>query len=167
MSYHNAITTKIRIPAYSAKNTAFLIELDLKATSHKKLLFKTSGHIATALKRALKRAIEIITSIHHAWKPLCMFEYALKSHDTHFLVKDTRSAGLSLAIGLLNVYRALNHKPQINAFIGTGILRIDGSIESTHKEEIKQTVIPNQKLITSNICPHVFELEKLMDKYQP
>ena len=82
-----------------------------------------------------------MTSINNAWKPLHALEYLLEDDETRFLVKDARSAGLSLAIGLLNIHRAIHQKPQISTFIGTGILRIDGSIEATHKEDIKQTAI--------------------------
>ncbi|MCH9756849.1 MAG: hypothetical protein K0U37_06645 [Gammaproteobacteria bacterium] len=160
------IYTEIAIPAYSAMDDAFLLTLKLTATPNPKLSIKTSGNIAIALKRALQRVIEIMSSLNHDWLPLLSFQYFLEGDAKQFLVKDARSASVSLAIGLLNIYRSINHKSQIKTLVGTGILRIDGSIESTHKEEIKQTTmatIPSKQLITSSICQHVFELEHFMD----
>lgn len=164
MSMQTAFTTEILIPAYSADNQALLIALRLTATPQKKFHIQTKGEIATALKRALTRAIEIMSSINPAWEPLLAFEYKLQSNTHHYLVKDTRSAGLALAISLINIYRQLHYKSPVESLIGTGVLRIDGSFESTNKEKIKQKAAKNQQLITSSTCAHVFELNYLMEK---
>jgi hypothetical protein len=164
MSKKTNITTILKIPAYSAENKALLIAPSLTATPQNKLIIQTNGHIATALKPALTRAISIMSSINPAWHTLLLFKYDLKSQPTHFLVKDTRSAGLALAISLINIHRQYHKKSPVTSLIGTGILRIDGSFDSTHKEDIKQTAINKQSLITANTCAHVFELNDLMEK---
>jgi hypothetical protein len=167
MSDSKKITTQILIPAYSAQDNALLITLKLEAIPNKKLIIQAQNNIAIALKRSLRRAIEIMASIHPAWEVLLQFKYHLTSEATPYLVQDARSAGLPLAIGMLNIFREINQQPAINSLIGTGILRIDGSIEATHKEDIKHKVIPTtntQQLITSSICQHVFELATFMDR---
>ncbi|MCH9716415.1 MAG: hypothetical protein K0U24_04415 [Gammaproteobacteria bacterium] len=169
MSKSKKITTQILIPAYSAQNNALLITLQLEATPNKKLIIQTQNSIAIALKRSLRRAIEIMASIHPAWETLLQFKYQLSSEASTYLVKDARSAGLPLAIGMINIFRSINHQLTINSLIGTGILRIDGSIEATHKEDIKHKVIHTtnaQQLITSSICQHVFELATFMDRQE-
>ncbi len=164
MSYKNIITTEVLIPAYSSKQDAFLIPLTLQAIPHEYLLIQTDGNIACALKYALHRTVEIMASIKPVWQPLQAHHYTLQGQDPRFVVKDARSAGLALAIALLNIHRTQNQKSQIYSLIGTGLLRIDGSFEATHKEDIKKTAISKAQLITSSTCRHVFELEHFMEK---
>lgn len=164
MSYTNAITTEVLIPAYSKKQDAFIIPLTLQAIPNKALVIQTHGNIACALKHALHRTIEILASLNQPWKSLQIYRYVLQGQDPRFIIRDARSAGLSLAIALLNIHRTQNQKKQIDSLISTGLLRIDGSFESTHKEDIKKTALSNTQLITSRTCSHVFELDHLMDK---
>ncbi|MDF1645799.1 MAG: hypothetical protein P1U61_02300 [Legionellaceae bacterium] len=166
---NTTLFTEVHLPAYTAENTALLVTLKLKATPHQKLTIKAQGNIAIALKRSLRRVIEIMSSINPCWHSLLKQTYQLESKETPWLVKDARSAGLPLAIGLLQLNKNINHQPPIHTLIGSGILRIDGSIEPTHKEDIKKNVIKNMSnvtWITSNMCQHLFELEYLMDQHQ-
>lgn len=165
------LLTEMAIPAYSARGDAFLFTLSLKAIPKTPYAIKAKGNIAIALKATLQRMIEIIASLKPEWEALTGFEYFFESEDSPVLIKDARSASLSLVIGLLNLYRALQGKPQAPGLVATGIIRLDGSIQSTHKEDKKHTAFKfnqekNQQFITSSICQHVFELDYLMDKTQ-
>ncbi|MDF1678248.1 MAG: hypothetical protein P1U32_06085 [Legionellaceae bacterium] len=168
MSNHTTVT-KLYLPAYSAAHKGLLVTPSLHATRQEKLTVHTQGNVASALKRPLIRTLEIMASIYAPWESLLQFAYTLKSNTPQFRVQDTRSAGLPLAIGLLNVYRAtLQTKPLLTQLIGTGMLRVDGSIESTHKEDIKQNTFQNKhakQLITATTCPHLFVLEHMMNTH--
>ncbi len=158
------------LPAYSAAHKGLLIMPSLHAARQENLTIHTQGNVAAALKRALIRTLEIMASIHTQWETLLHFAYSLESNTPRFRVQDTRSAGLPLAIGLLNVYRTIVQKaPPLLHLIGTGMLRIDGSIESTHKEDIKQEIFHDKhdkQLITAGECPHLFVLEHMMNTHQ-
>ena len=167
MSFKTAFKTSILIPAYTAQNQALLITLSLTVTPQKQYRIFTNGNVAEALKPALTRAIEIMSTIQPNWMSLLGFQYHLadlKNSNSPYLVKDTRSAGLALAIGLMNIYRQHRGHAPVEGLIGTGILRIDGSFESSHKEEIKQKTSNYQFFITSNRCAHLFELNDFMEK---
>ena len=167
MSQQPLFTTPIYIPAYTANNQALLITYDLSATSQTKRSLETHGPLAEALTRALHRAIDILCNLNTAWRPLHYFAYHLSCKHTHFIVKDTRSAGLSLVIALFNLHRQQHLKPPINTLVGTGMLRNDGTIEASHQEALKKTAISpfqHKQLITSSTCAHVFEVAQFMEK---
>jgi hypothetical protein len=164
MSKQANYTTPLYIPAYSAKNHALLVTLSLSATPHPAYIVQTHDDVAKTLKRALTRAIHIMSNLNPGWSSLLLQHYQLSAHETNFLVKDTRSAGLPIVISLLNLYRLQQQKAPVTSLIGTGVLRIDGSFDTTYKEDIKKTAINNQTLITANTCKHVFELNYFMEK---
>lgn len=166
------ITTDIIIPAYTSLNSGLIVELKLTAKKVEALQINAKGSVAFALEKSLLRLIEIMSSMKKSWGCLRSLEYSLESTDSNFLIKDARSASLALAIALLNIYREVNDKPQLNVFVATGIVRIDGTIEASKMEmkkqaSFKQSKHAHKQFITSDKCEHLLDLEALMMKYQP
>ncbi len=154
----------ISIPAYSANQQAHLVTLTLKASLSHTRTIQTIGPVAKALHRALNRTIEIMSILKPEWAILSSCNYTLQHETAHLVVKDTRSAGLPLCIALITLYRQFHQKSVSYTPIGTGLLRNDGSFQSTEKEEVKQKILNHQQLITANTCSHVFYLNTLMEE---
>lgn len=107
-----------------------------------------------------------MTSIRSEWEPLNLIEYELSCTNPNVVVKDSRSSSLSIAIALINIHHHRLKRPMSN-LIGTGLVRIDGSIEGSSYEDIKiQALKENVKfatpILTSKQCSHLFELDTYM-----
>jgi hypothetical protein len=159
----------ISIPAYDSLKNGLIIDLHLTVFTSKKFSVTTKGSIAQALKSNFERVIDVMGSIKTAWKCFESYSYILESTDNNFIVKDSKSASMALAIILLNVYRKIHGKLEIPYLTGTGILRSDGTFDSANLEmEKKKAMIAKKNFsnfITSSKCNHLYELEELMNNY--
>lgn len=152
------------IPAFDSKQQGLIVDLKLQASPNAQFRIKTSGSIAQALERSFIRVIEIMSSLNASWSCLGRYQYKLISSAEQYRVKDARSAELSLCIAALNVVR--NHKQlaSVNKYIGTGILRVDGSFSQTSLEDTKEkaALVSQQRFINTQRCGHIFELDNLL-----
>lgn len=160
----------INIPAYDAFNNGIVVEFKLTIYPNSAFIINSIGNIAMALKNNFKRNIEIMSSIKKAWECLESAAYLIECSNNQFIVKDSKSSSMALSIALMNTLRAMDNMPQIAGFSGTGILRIDGSFESSHLEDkkylaTKKEVKALNKFITPHECKHLFDLEKLIYDY--
>lgn len=76
---------------------------------------------------------------------------------------------MALSIALINLYRAIPGQPQVRGLSGTGILRIDGSFDSSHLVEeeyfaTKQNLKNLSRFITPAGSKNLFELENLINQ---
>lgn len=161
-------TSIVNIPAYDAYHNGLVIEFKLTTILHDDFLIKTTGKVAAALQRNLKRIIEIMSSIKKSWECLESVGYLLECASNQFVVKDSKSSSMALSIALINLHRAMHGQPQVLGLSGTGILRIDGSFDSSHLEEkkyfaAKQNLRNLNQFITPNESKNLFELEHLIN----
>lgn len=167
MSIYNST---INIPAYDASNNGLMIDLKLSVVTDSLFEIKSSGTVANALERNFRRTIGIMTSIKRSWTCLASNSYQLESTCDQFVVKDSKSSSMALSIALVNIYRAMNGKHQIEGLSGTGILRADGSLEGAHLEEQKYLAAKHsmpslKKFITPRECNHLYDLETLINNH--
>lgn len=161
-----SISSHIMIPAYSAEQAGLIFSLRLVTNTHPACTIHTYGTIAQALENSLRRMLSIMSSLKNEWRTLTNFGYTLHSETLAICVKDARSASLALAIALLNIYRQIQQQPVV-PLTGTGIVRIDGSIESAQFEQCKRLALRHCALnppafLTASDCRHLFQLESLM-----
>lgn len=162
-------TSKVNVPAYDASHNGLVIEFQLTAISHGEFFIDTTGHVAAALQRNLKRIIQIMSSLKKSWACLESIGYLFECASNQFIVKDAKSSSMALSIALINLYRAIHNKPQILELTGTGILRMDGSFDGAHLVEEKYFAAKHHlKTLNKFITPHesknLFELEHLMNQ---
>lgn len=162
-------TSVLNIPAYDAYNNGLIIECKLTTISNNEFFINTAGMVATSLKRNLHRLIEIMSSMKKSWQQLASMGYLLECDSQQFIVRDSRSSSMALSIALLNLNRAIQGQPQVSGLTGTGILRIDGSFDSSHQEIKKYfAAIKNldglKKFITANESKNLFDLEDLINR---
>lgn len=162
-----AIKLNLLIPAFDSERQGLIIPLLLLAKPSP--VFKLSAHglIAIALAKSFTRVITIMKSLKVSWRCLEGYQYSLKSFG-HFNVRDARSADLSLCIAALNLIRSHDHKPLVNDYMGTGLLRIDGTFNETFLEKVKEQAavsacLSHKKFIRAKYCHHIFDLEALME----
>lgn len=159
----------IHIPAYTINKTGIVINLKLFASQSNSFNFISSGEIAQSLQKAFKRGIEILIVNKPEYEILKSFEYYLINEDKKYCVQDVRSAGMSICIALMNLFRVCVGKKPNELLIGTGVLRMDGSFVPSSYECIKKrTIFYNnsiQRLITSDQCNHIFVLESLLNHF--
>jgi len=158
----------VHIPAYNASHAGLIIELELKAMSDNAFLINSTGEVAIALQRSVRRIIEIMSSMKKSWRCLEYARYWLTCHSHPFIVRDAKSAGMALSIALLNICRSMQGKPQVQGLSGTGVLRVDGSFDCSHREEEKyRAARKNLKYLNKFITPHesasLLDLENLMN----
>lgn len=159
----------INIPAYDATNNGLIIEFKLTFIPNNPFLINTTGTVATALQRNLKRIIEIMSSMKKSWKCLEFTSYLLECSSNQFIVRDSKSSSMALSIALINIYRFINGQTQVLGLSGTGVLRIDGSFDNSNLEEkkyfaAKQNLKTLNKFITPNECNNLFELENFINE---
>ncbi len=157
----------INIPAYDAFKNGIVIELKVTISPSSEFNIHSIGNIALALHNNFKRNIEIMSSLRKSWQCLEKASYTIECSNSQWVVKDSKSSSMALSIALINGFRAMHSLSQIEGWSGTGILRIDGSFESSHLEDkkylaIKKEVKTLNKFITHNECKNLFDLEKLM-----
>lgn len=162
-------TSTVNIPAYDASSNGLIITFKLTTISNSEFLINTTGKVAAALQRNFKRIIEIMSSMKKSWECLESIGYLLECSSNQFVVRDSKSSSMALSIALINICRAINGQPQVLGLSGTGILRIDGSFDSSHLEEkkyfaAKQNLKTLNKFITPNESKHLFELESLINQ---
>ncbi len=159
------IITYVSLPAYDAYQQGHLFHLELRTTPSATFSLTTHGMIAEGLMHALKRVVLILAGLHHDWQPFKKHHYHLVSGNHRACVRDARSSGLPLCLALLNMLRAQQGLNQIEDLTGTGILRLDGSFEEAHLENVKKEVALNNSthFLTSYQCNHVFKLATLMN----
>ena len=110
-----------------------------------------------------------MSSLKKPWERLESIGYSLECSSNQFVVKDSKSSSMALSIALINLYRAMHGQPQVPNLSGTGILRIDGSFDSSHLEEkkyfaAKQNLKKLNQFITPNESKNLFELENLINR---
>lgn len=162
-------TSIANIPAYDASQNGLVIEFQLTAMSHGNFFIDTTGSVATALQRNLKRIIQIMSSIKKSWVCLESIGYLFECTNNQFVVKDAKSSSMALSIALINLCRAIHNKPQVFGLSGTGILRIDGSFDGSHLVEEKHLATKHHvtnlnKFITPNESKNLFELEHFINQ---
>lgn len=165
--HYKKVKLDIFIPAFDLKKQGLIIPLKLSAAPSTKFGIEITGSIAKSLEKGFTRVVHIMSSLKYSWHCLENFHYSLESFDENYRVKDARSADLALCIAALNIVRNHNQMSFINTYIGTGSLRVDGSINETFLEDIKQRAIltddnVQKKFITSKNCNHIFDLEDLL-----
>lgn len=164
------LTSLINIPAYDKYGKGLIIELSLMLIPNMEFIITATGKVATALQRNFKRIIEIMAALKKSWRCLESFGYILDCSSDQFVVKDSKSSSMALSIALINAYRAMNGKPQVQGLTGTGILRIDGSFENVHLEDQKYLAARQHnslgRFITATGCRHLYDLETLMNQHQ-
>ena len=163
----SSLKTSINLPAYDQDQKGLIIKLDLSCSPSVHFSVSSSGEIANALKRSLIRTVEIITSLHTKWHCLCEYTWHLSSYPNHFIVKDTKSTGIPLAIACFNIFNGIKGGKICSHSFGTGILRHDGSFDAASHESIKEKAIKNKigqdiQFITSKTCSNLFELFQLI-----
>jgi hypothetical protein len=159
--------SSINIPAYDAAGEGLVVMLRLTTIIDELPSIFATGNIAEALKPNFQRIIGIMATIKKSWECFRNYKYILECDNDHFIVKDSKSSSMAISIALLNTYREILGKPQIQGLSGTGILRIDGSFENSRHETKKYlaTVRSDDYLkhfITSNECKHLYDLEQFM-----
>lgn len=169
MGFMLQYTSIVNIPAYDSSNNALVIEFKLTTVSYEHFFINTTGTVAAALQRNLKRIVEIMVSIKKSWECFESIGYLLECNSNQFVVRDSKSSSMALCIALINLYRSIHGQPQIAGLSGTGILRIDGSFDSSHLEEKKYLAAKNSlkdlnKFITPYESKNLFELEKLINQ---
>jgi len=160
--------SQINIPAHDATGEGVVVELYLKVIMNRKLSFNSKGNIASALKNNFQHVIKVMSDIRDEWKILDCSNYILECSNEKFIVRDSKSSSLALSILILNIYREMNGKKQIDGLTGSGILRIDGSFQSANHEAKKHLAVikkmgPNGNFIMPSECGHLHELESLMN----
>lgn len=168
-SYNN-VKIDFGIPAYDINQQGLIIDLRLLSASCSQFRVKAVGSIAKSLESSFIRVIEIMSSLKDSWGLLASYQYTLMSYSEQYKVKDTRSADLSLCIAALNVVRNHNQLKSVDSYIGTGILRVDGSFSQTSLEEIKEKAaleshIPQKRFINAQRCEHIFDLDVLLNRF--
>lgn len=159
--------SSINVPAYDIAGVGLVVRLRLTTITNGVPSIVAIGNIASALKPNFQRIIEIISSIKSSWECFRQYEYILECDNDHFIVKDSKSSSMAISIALLNTYREILGKPQIQGLSGTGMLRIDGSFEnSRHETKKHQAALRSGDLlkhfITSTECSHLYDLDQLM-----
>lgn len=167
----NNVYVDCLIPGFDANKNGLVVKLRINAFKAKKFRVQSNGEVATALKNNFIRAVYILSSINESWSELRSYHYIIKSVD-RYKVMDARSAGLPLCVTLLNIIRDINGLEQVSDYIGTGILRIDGSFEESSLEEkkkqaVQQSVDYENTFVDSGLCRHVFDLVTLMNYSKP
>ena len=162
-------TSIASIPAYDSLNNGLVIDFKLTAISQGTFFINTTGKVAAALQRNLKRIIEIMSSLKKSWECFESIGYSLECSSNQFDVKDSKSSSMALSIALINLYRAMHGQSQVPNLSGTGILRIDGSFDSAHLEDkkyfaAKQSLKKLNQFITPNESKNLFELENLINR---
>lgn len=163
-------TSVVNIPAYDSSKNGLIIKFKLTAASNNYLLIKTCGQVAAALERSFKRIIEIMSALKKSWECLELIHYTLECTNDDWVVRDAKSSSMALSIALINVSRVINGQSAVPGLSGTGILRMDGSFDSSHWEEEKYFAAKNNlpslnQFITSNECKNLFELENLINQF--
>lgn len=158
----------LKIPAYSSEKTGMIIELSLRVNCMNSFKITTEGNIASALQKNFHRVIAIMALLKSVWKCLFQYEYHLIGNDENLTVKDARSSSVAIAIALLKLTRVEVVDLNEQELIGTGILRIDGSIEQSQFEGEKHRSLTkshgaSKRFITSEDCNHLFKLDKIIN----
>jgi len=160
--------SKVSVPAYDSLKNGLSIELNLTAQDSNKFEVKARGNISKALQFNFERTLEIMTSIKTSWECLTNFSYTLKNQENTFVVKDSKSSSMALAIMLMDIYLQVNGGSPISHLTGTGILRTDGGFDSANLEFEKQEGVNRKenklKFLTASNCNHIFDLEILMSQ---
>lgn len=163
----NTYISSINIPAYDAAGEGLVVTLRLITKINGTPSVVAIGNIAVALKPNFQRIVDIMSSIKQAWECLRNYEYIIECGYEDFIVKDSKSSSMAISIALLNTYREVLGKPQMQGLSGTGMLRMDGTFENSRHETKKylaalQSGDSLQHFITSNECSHLYDLEKMM-----
>jgi len=163
-------TSSIKIPAYDSFGEGLVISLKVTALTKNGFSLTSIGNIAIALENNFRHTIEVISSIKKSWEILYYYNYVIECENKNFVVKDAKSSSMAISIALLNLHRSMNDKQKIENISGTGVLRIDGSFDSSCNEESKNQAMKkvNDNLdifITTKECNHLYDLEKLMNQY--
>jgi len=158
--------SKINVPAYDSNKNGLNIELALHTIASDELKIKSKGSIAEALQLNFERTLEVMISIKKSWECLENYSYFIESKNNDFIVRDSKSSSMAIAIMLMNIYRKINKQPELKIFTGTGILRADGGFDSANLELVKKKNINECKMysefLTSSNCNHLFDLEEIM-----
>ena len=166
------LTTRIALPAYNNRAHGLLIELSIYAYKSSHHTIQSNGYLASCLQKNFQRVLTIAVNIKTNWQSLKNYSYIIESSFAGGVVRETASSSMGLCIGLLNLYRAMNNKPQIGGITGTGILRVDGSfdkanLECAKKEAARLSDSSDKYFIVPEYCGHLFDLEHIMENRCP
>jgi hypothetical protein len=163
-------SASIKIPAYDTSGKGLVVSFKITASKSNEFSLISIGNIATALKNNFRHTVEIISSLKKSWEPFYYYKYLIECNDKSFVVKDAKSSSMAMSIALFNLNRSMNKKKKINHITGTGILRIDGSFDSSSNEinknhAAKQLGSNVNVFLTAKECNHLYDLDKLMNQY--
>lgn len=164
----NQLDTRIALPAYDNASRGLLIELSIHAYQSSHHTIQSNGYLARCLHKNFQRVLNIAASIQTQWQVFKNYSYVIDSSYVGGVVCETASSSMGLSIGLFNLYRAMQSKPQIGGITGTGILRVNGCFDKANLECAKQTAAKtsdssNGYFVVPEHCRHLFELEHLME----
>jgi hypothetical protein len=162
------LVTHIVLPAYNNAHHGLLIDLTVHAYPSSRHTVTANGKIAECLQKNFQRVIYIASSINPTWRIFKNYSYVISSSFTGGEVRETASSSLGLCIGLLNLYREINHQQQIGGITGTGILRVDGCFDTANRDGAKKEAamssdVMSRYFITPEDCRHLFDLDYIME----
>lgn len=167
MTICNNLAVDLLVPAYTIKKIGLVKTVHIKVATKATNQITATGVIAESLYQTFARCINILCELKTEWQILKGFQYHLISKENNFVVKDARSAGMSVCISLLNLMRILSGKQQNCSLIGTGVLRNDGSFNKSNLEHIKRKACFTSgyaiNMLTAANCSDVFDLEKILE----
>lgn len=147
----------------------FIFNLQLSAIKNHSESYTADGKMAETLLPLLKKVAHILKEIQLSWTILNDYELKLTGDYPNYDVKQYDSAGLGLAIGLYNIARKINKSSFSEGIIGTGMIRLDGSVSDVRGISSKQSAslnIPNfKKLLGKNEISHLLQLHSVLTQY--
>jgi len=111
------------------------------------------------------RLCSILIRINPCWEVLSHCAFYLRYHPNNYQPSECHSAGLGLAIGLFNIVRLLNGSTEVRNVTGTGIVRLDGTVERGQHEAIKKQAISQtsgETCLTAVELNHLGQLQSVL-----
>ena len=165
------IIEPIFLAAYTKNDNAkgLVFNMTLTAINNKQESYVANGEMAKTLLPLLKKIVTILKEIQPSWTLLDEYRLILTGNHANYIVKQYDSAGLGLAIGLYNIARKINHSSFVEGIIGTGMIRLDGSVDEVRGISSKTEAsidIPNfKKLLSKSEISHLSQLHTTLNKY--
>lgn len=155
--------------AKNHQQKGFVFDVTLAALPNSRGGYSSEGKMAGALLPLFKKVADILKSIQPSWNLLNDYHLLLTADYAEYTVKECDSAGLGLAIGLYNVARKINNSSSVEGILGTGMIRLNGSVSEARgvdsKEEASFDTPKFKKLLTKNDISHLCQLHGLLKKY--
>ncbi len=146
-----------------AQDQALPIPLHVKAVSSESSEIIGLGSIGSFLKDTAAVALEALIASDEKYQILRHYRIVIDCDSSVFKARETRSAGLTLAICFLNIYRmAIGNEPE-EGIAATGAVMLDGTICSVDYEEEKTKAISGhpwiKKWVTASSIDSLTSLE--------